>query len=605
MIQLKYFLTIFLLFVLHTACTPEGNAEQNELSRTFPGKANTVDQFADKIMSTPADITAIFDRINAVAYTQVYNPQLAIIKTDDRESISKLTPQALADGSIIISDKVTAKIREYAATNPDLFEPLMAFTIGHELAHFVHNDFKFLLEKSEPRYEDKYKKDIEFRADKTGFLYAAFSGYKVGLLIKHERIVKQFLSLFFETTNRATVNNDGTYPTPKERAAQTMATWKTLHRKYPFYEYGVRLSIFNQCNDAIFYFFDEFRHTYQGKELQNNIGACYLQLAKADMQDAAYFYWLPNILDGDIESIITMGSTVTDLKNLKSARLIEKVKGNLEEAIRYFGLAIDTAPYYLPSYLNLATSHLYLGDPDSAGLTLNKGLKQYEKLGAQQRDSNIEIRFKMLRLIAQYENTWISSAPLQNITSGLKQILQDYENPPLEVQFNLARLLEVGDRAAEAQEHWNKLSEIRSQLPRPILEVVCNEQQSISACLKLNKTSENTKQWPAPEEWTQYQGRGIIGAMHKNDWKKRLNETWYKMQVSIYQSPDAEWEALFFDGYPILLINRTPNETFETLSQYCPYTLRQKNIVEGDVYLCENWAAKVVNGKVTEVWTHM
>jgi tetratricopeptide (TPR) repeat protein len=510
-------------------------------------------------------------------------------------------------------------IREYGKENPDLFEVLMAFVIGHELSHFVRDDFKRVdeMKKQAAGHESNSKnimgkkgKIIELKADEIGFLYAAFAGYKVGLLVKHKQVIIDFLTHFFKATSNSNYDVDkGVYPTPAQRAAQAIILWEILHAKYPFYEYGVRLAIFDRCSIAILYFFSEFRRTYQGKEIQNNIGMCYLQLAKGRMQDAAYFYWLPGILDGDIESIITMGSTVTGLKNLRDARLIEVVKGNLEGAVKHFDLAIDVAPYYFPSYINLAISYLYLGDPDSAGLILNKGLKQYEKLDISQQDKNIEIQFKMLRLLAQYENTWFSTAPLQNVTNDLKKILQEYENPPLQVKFNLVRLLEVEGRDAEAQDYWNQLAqdEIRSQLPVPVLEIVCNEQQGIpsSDCLTSTKMVENTKQWPEPEEWTKYTGTKILDAVKANGWIERLkDDDWYKYSVSIYQSVDKKWEGLFIDTYSELLINREPNETFDNLKQYCSHSLRKKTLVENEVYLCDNWAAKVVDGKVTEVWMH-
>lgn len=297
-VQPRSFLTLFLLFVLQIAYIAKSHAEQDILSTESTLQVATVDQFGEQL-AVPADIQAIFKRMNAVIHTKIYDPQLAIIKTSNTDDISSFPPQALSDGSVVISDKIVALIQQYGAQNPDLLNALMAFVIGHELAHFENDDLKKLFGHFESKPKQAItldeKKAIELSADKKGFLYAAFAGYKVGLLVKEKQTVIQFLEKFFKQ-NSATDNH--TYPTPEQRAAQTITIWETLQKEYMFYEYGVRLSVFDQCNH-VSYFLNKFRHTYQGKEVQNNMGVCYLQLAKADMQDAAYFYWLPGMLDGE------------------------------------------------------------------------------------------------------------------------------------------------------------------------------------------------------------------------------------------------------------------------------------------------------------------
>ncbi|MEK7991765.1 MAG: hypothetical protein VSS52_012215 [Thiotrichaceae bacterium] len=607
-IQIRYVVTLFLLLMLQAVYSAEDNAQANKLSRTFSNPESFIDYFGEQA-DIPPDIQIIFNRINSVAYTGVYTPKLVVIKISEQDAHT-LPPQVLPDDSVVITDKFIDLARTYSTENSDLFEAFMAFIIGHELAHFVHDDFerrKVLYEQLEqldkPDLElSKYYRKFELEADKSGFLYAIFAGYKVGLLVREEADFFEFLSKFFKMKQ---AENKERYPSPVLRAKKTNQIWTTLHDKYMFYEYGVRFSIFEQCGDAISYFFREFRRTYQGKEIQNNIGVCYLQLAKRDMGDIAYFYWLPSILDGDIKSILTMGSTVTSLQSLKSARLGDIAKGNLEAAIEQFKFSINIAPYYFPSYFNLAISYLYLGEPNLASLILNEGFKHFQELDIQQQNETIEIQFKMLLLIAQYENIRFTSAPFQNIINGLKRLLNEYENPSPQVEFNLARLLEVSGRESEAQETWNKLAMVgkRSQLPKAIQEVVCNEQEGLSGCINVSKPQENTKQWAKPADWKSVKVRKILGlVMNSTTWQPRLEENWYDMMVSIYQTTDGKWEALFFDEYPILLVNKEPNETFESLSQYCPQMLRQKTLAENEVYLCENWAAKVIDGKVTEVW---
>ncbi len=586
--MVHYITIIFLCFLSHIVVAEQ--IEQIDYSRSQTN--GSIMSYQGKLIeSIPDDIKQVFDNIAKIAKAdtanrRIYMPRLAIIDMPSKDA-KDYPPQALSDGYVVLtSDFIETARNQYAEKG--LFETLIAFIIGHEIAHLVRNDFN----STQPR------KDIETESDIKGFLYATFAGYKIDLLAQDSEAIFTFLAEYFS------MKHNKTHPDPKFRAGQLSQTWKTLLQEYPFYEYGVRLSAFDQCSDAINYFFSEFRQIYQGKEVLNNIGLCYLYLARQDMGDAAHFYWLPNMLSGDIESMVTMGSDVSRLQSLKSARLDEKVKGNLEAAIDHLRDSIDVAPYYFPSYINLAVAYLYLGKERLALLFLEEGFEKYQEIALKQNtvDKTIEIHFEMLRILARHENVLAMPDPWRNTINLLIQLLKKYEEPPLEVTFNLARLLEVGKRRSQAQQYWDQLAqkEIRPLLPQPILETVCNEQAGIAGCRKPIE-HEASKKWSQPIEWTGKKGYDLLTSIEKT-WTQKLDRESYDILVLIYQSPDKKWETLFFDSYPMVLVDRQPNETLATLEQYCPYALRKKMLVENEIYLCGGWAAKVTDGNVVEVW---
>jgi hypothetical protein len=83
------------------------------------------------------------------------------------------------------------------------------------------------------------------------------------------------------------------------RAALLQQRLRDLQDKLGFFDFDVRLSHFDYCDDGV-YFFQEFQKVFPGREVLNNLGYCYLQMARQDMDPSrAYFYWLPLILEGE------------------------------------------------------------------------------------------------------------------------------------------------------------------------------------------------------------------------------------------------------------------------------------------------------------------
>jgi len=238
----------------------------------------------------------------------------------------------------------------------------------------------------------------------------------------------------------------------------------------------VRLSHFDYCDDAV-YFFQEFQRTFPGREVLNNLGYCYLQLARQEMEpERANFYWLPLILDGETRArgLLRAAPAGSMLKTLKQASSGE-AEGFLNQALAYLKQAIDADPSYLPARLNLAVAYLYLGRPQQAVAILAEA----REVAAD------DVSLQGLEALALYES---SDAGLDLWPTAVARLekLAGAPDAPAAVVFNLARLLLVRPRVAEAQSHWNRLAGMNTLLPAPIQTIVCREQsvQPAASCLR-------------------------------------------------------------------------------------------------------------------------
>ena len=572
------------------------------------------------------EVEAIFDNVITVAHKTLQIPQLLIIKSPNKpSSVEGLTVHALIDNYIITTDRFIQKVRDIAGNDIELFQTFMAFIFGHELAHFSNQDYIKWYEfehnkKLSSAVKIQKRQNIEIEADRLGFFYAAFAGYPIGKLTgkdnSHAVLAMLMERLKLENIVQKYSSESSKYPTTDERIGEIKRIWKNLALKYPFYEYGVRFAAFGRCDDAML-FFRQFGQLYSGKEVHNNMGSCFLQLTKKSMREAAYLYWLPNILDGDVDSLITMGDSSSSLTSLRSARLDRVIQGNLKAAAHHFEQAIEASPYYFASYINLGITYLYLGKPNRARVYLLEGLDLYTDT-LQQTKRNllkppkaIEAYLKMLLYLSRYEYEMVNSNPWRSVVNDLIVLLNEYDEPLPEVIFNIARLLDIHSRTGEAQQYWKQLTKdsIRRQLPKPMLETVCNKQQGMDNLDCINTTLHNTaqKQWQYPFTLTNFSlyDQEPYEEIEKN-WLELLEaDTIEGMQISLYQEAATKnWELLAVDSYvaPTLFVNKQPNETVENLNQYCAHQPYKKTLAQNEVYLCADWAAKVVDGKVTEVW---
>jgi tetratricopeptide (TPR) repeat protein len=256
--------------------------------------------------------------------------------------------------------------------------------------------------------------------------------------------------------------------TAEDRAALLLQHLQDLQPKLRFFDFGVRLSHFDYCDDGV-YFFREFQKVFPGREVLNNLGYCYVQMARQEMEaERAYFYWLPLLLDGETRAQALVRRGGPSLKTLKQAAT-GKAEGFLKEALDYLQQAVEADPGYVPARLNLVVAYLYLGKPHQARALLAEARELAPE----------DLSLQGLEALALYEQSEVGLDLWPTAVAKLEKLVASPEAPPALLFNLLARLLSVRPRAGEARGYWKRLAERAGELPAPIEALVCQEQSAL------------------------------------------------------------------------------------------------------------------------------
>lgn len=532
--------------------------------------------------SRVAKAQQVFQRVRDVAnkHSKFLQPQLFVLNNKKRGR--QYWAKALPDGNVVLWKAAIDACYQNAKLAGET-EARLAFILGHELGHLSHDDYGFL-KRSATGIAGR--KDLELRADKEGYTYASLSGYRVGLLLANRFNNQNFLANFLAKTRS---NFDYHPVTISVTALQEYLT--QVQNKLAFFDFGVRLSHFERCDDGE-YFLQEFYKVFPAREVLNNLGFCYLQLARQEMQEErAYFYWMPQILDVETQATgVVMGGTSS--KTLKQMASSSQARRELNQAKAVLEQAARADLSYLPARFNLAVTYLYLGQATDA--------RQILKEAYQLASDNLEIQ--ALQALAIYEENGDVKRGQRYWTIARLQELAQQPKVPLSVLFNLAHLLEIGEHSAEARPYWNRLARSANQLPKPIREIVCHRQNVTQHCGRsiAHKTKPLPWKWPLAFGWQLEPTK----AMNKlNAWGTPLYKKWGHLEIRIYQSPNREIEVLKMNDTVQMQVLKGDNlGTINELSSYCGQALRQRTLATGVLKSCGEWTALVFEDKVREVW---
>jgi len=537
----------------------------------------------------------IFERLKKLANKnpKFLNPKLRVLKNKGRTPWAR----ALRDGNIVLWKSAIEACYQGARSKEEI-EARLAFVLGHELGHLAKDDYwhldiacMFSTKKCKTsRFFTKERMIKELRADGEGYAYAALAGYRVDLLLGK----KPFLSYWLKQIKPP---KNSPYPPIKERVAVLQKYLQNIQKKLTFFDFGVRLSHFERCDDGE-YFLREFQHIFPAREVLNNMGFCYLQRARQKMKsERAYFYWMPLVLDVETlaASLKTPSYFSISFKSLKQAAASGQGEGFLKEAMIYFKKAVEADQGYLPAQLNLAVTYLYLGKPHKA----RSVLEEAQHLAP----DNLEIQ--ALQALALYEQSEVDLDLWPRTVARLEKMAIKAQAPPA-LLYNLARLLEIRPRPGQARQYWNRLARMADSLPTPIRMHVCQQQSVVENCFFQNgQTSPKAApwEWPIPFTW-QALSTQVSVRIKLNQWKKTPFD-WYreKLHGHIYQHPDGHVEVLELDDFMQMQVLKGGDlGTVKNLSEYCGQPLRQRQLARGVLWTCGEWAALVFEDKVQEVW---
>ncbi|MGH8535814.1 MAG: tetratricopeptide repeat protein [Gammaproteobacteria bacterium] len=548
-----------------------------------------------------ANAHRVFERVRAVADKNSKRlPRLVVVN-------SRADPWAIAlpSGHVVLSKEAVAICHAQASLAES--EARLAFVLGHELAHLAHDDFwhqevyGFLAARSGTRgladfmQSHQTSKEQELAADDKGFIYAAMAGYPVELLVKNQAGKPDFFAFWMQQTNARV---QSVHASAADRAGLLQQRLKDIQNKLGFFEFGVRLSHFDYCDDAV-YFFREFQKTFPGREVLNNLGYCYLQLARQEMKpERAYFYWLPLILDGETRarSLLRAAPAGSMLKALKQA-VSGEAEGFLNQALDYLKQAIDADPSYIPARLNLAVAYLYLGRPQQASAVL----AEVRELAAAD-----GVSLQGLEALALYESSDAGLDLWPTAVARLEKLAADPDAPAALV-FNLARLLSLRPRTAEARSHWNRLAGVNTLLPASIQAIVCQEQsvRPATACLQAASKSIQAAPWKWPLAENGFERLSPDGTEHSLRGWQTIAFDWFKDKLHghIYRRPDGLAEVLELDQFVQMQVMRGERlGRVRDLRAHCAQRLKPRDLSQGVVWSCDDWAALISGDQIRELW---
>jgi tetratricopeptide (TPR) repeat protein len=514
-------------------------------------------------------VDKVFNKVRRAANKPI-SPALKIVNGKIRDPFMAFT---LPTGEIVLSEGVIELC--YFGVSKEHGDARLAFILGHELAHVANGDALPKAFLNCPEYQEvqqKYRKtgqEKERRADKQGVLYAAMAGYAVDDLLWEKD------GDFFITWQQETDGNwqpNSTHPAAETRAKDLYDRLKKSLDLLPYFQFGVRLSHFNRCDEAVD-FLKEFSTDFPAREVFNNLGLCELQRARQELgKEAAYAYWLPSVLD--VTTQIDGFSLPSVPKGEEMSPLAKRL---LINAKVYFNKALKMEPSYLPANVNLAITALYLEENVKA----RAAIKNAYRLAPN------DLEIQGLHALIKYQDKQPNKA-----IQALEQLAQK-PNVPLSVFYNRAQLLEQHGRSG-ADDIWQQLARQAAKLPAPIRHLVCEK----TACAVQRKQSPKAT-WVLPVKLGVRTRRSKTLARWQKSPKVRL----YDIYEQIYRQNDTA-EVLALRGrVAMVVLKKFERLTQEDLSAYCGQPLRQRSVVSGTIFSCHDyWAALVVDEKVKEVW---
>jgi hypothetical protein len=536
----------------------------------------------------------VFEKVRAAADLNARRlPKLVVVR-------SQADPWAIAlpSGHIVLSKEAVSICHRQAS--PATAEARLAFVLGHELAHLAHDDFwhhevySFLSQHEGTQELARFLKtqessqDRELKADDKGFIYASIAGFNMGSLLDSSPAANDFFDFWLTQTSARTQN---THLAATIRADRHKDRLSRLHDRMAFFEFGVRLSHFDLCDDAQ-YFFQEFQRAYPGREVLNNLGFCQLQMARREMNPAhAYFYWMPQLLDADLRTAPagTRGAGVS-LKALRQAGL-GAAEPYLNDAVTYLRQAAQADSAYLPARINLAIAYLYLGQPHQARAAIEEAREQAPN----------HPDLQVLEALTLYEQSESGLDLWPTALAKLEKLAAAPDASPAAI-YNLARLASIRPRPGAARNQWSRLAGQANQLPTPIRDIVCREPGlPPAACQTPKRTKAIKEPWTWPVATDSFQR---VEEPFLPDWKSTAFD-WVKDKLHghIYQQPDGTADVLELDHYVHMQVVRGENlGRVADLPRYCAEPLRRRTLAQGEVWNCDRWAALGRGDRVDEVW---
>ncbi len=387
---------------------------------------------------------AIFKRVaQATGVADERIPRLLI--TQDEPERGPLAI-ALPSGWIVLSKGLLARLLGSCDHQNEAGETRLAFIIGHELAHHLHDDFWHVqlfsaqgqtIIRSEDPVTDDDRRLQELKADVRGIVYTATAGFYTPSIVADDPNVN-----FFQEWVRARAD---THPTPQQRADVVKKRLRKVLADIDIFQAGVQFYQAGKYDKAI-YAFDRFRRTFESREVYHNLAASHHQLA---LQIYRQWKKTPRALPFHLSFTIDPETRASQiwLKRYVSRRGPEpeqKFGAHLDSAITFYRAAVSRDATYIPSANNLGAALIMRAisreQPQDLHLAVSALLQVPEALRSLGTLNNLGVAYWYLKNAAEARHVW----------------LQAYQQAYAPAAFNLGEQAYQSHQNMEAKRYWQQ-----------------------------------------------------------------------------------------------------------------------------------------------------
>jgi len=384
----------------------------------------------------------VFVRLRAVADTSAgISPRLLVVR------FSEPLAYAIPDGTVVLSSAGLALA--YGGVTPAIGDGRLALVLGHELAHGAKEDF-YLFFAAGPRGLTLRRPagatlDQEQKADVVGLVYALQAGYDIDEVLPQ---AQRFLERWAGSHRGAT----STHPTPRTRQRVLSSRLKAVRDSLDLFRFGLRLYQLGRHADAID-LLEAFRPLLPSREVLGAIALCHYQLALQALaecgDETALRFRLPTRLDTE-----TLARRRTMRGSMPCAES-EAFRSHAREAADQLRLALKQDPAHLPTYVNLSSLYILMGEEAQAMDVADRGLKRTA-------DRALRLNQSLARF-AYGEATRIEGLA----DEALEQMRALADEAPADpvAAYNLAAMQSEKTRPAQAREGWERFLRLEPDGP--------------------------------------------------------------------------------------------------------------------------------------------
>jgi len=307
-------------------------------------------------------------------------------------------------------------------------------------------------------------------------------------------------------------------------------------------------------------------------------------LARAAMDEAiAYRYWFPDLLDLDAGFPVSVPRSII-------TKLPENARRHLQTAVELLTKGLSYSENDLSTRMNLITAHFFLEEYSSARAVIEKipnwdAQPQFLAL-----DAIITMQDKRLK------NPWDSYS--------LELLEQQANTPdvPHNLTYNYARLLQENGRPEQAKQHWTKLAEQLSALPKNYQVMVCRQLIDKENCVN---QIESFSVQHLPLKLALNPGDNINSKKaHKlvKSWGAEALESYSGIGAKIYPDNEGRTRLVLDDEVKLVTVGKLDSDTQQLVDKYGQPEQIINTGLEQIWSYGPHWSALVVDNKVRELW---